>query len=84
MDEMMGYAAMYTRTPGRTSYTATMTVDYKKPVPTPSVLLCRAKLDESSRGRKMWTTGILEDGEGTVYATGKALFVETKKQPSKL
>lgn len=83
MDESMGYAALYTRPPEMTSYTATMTVNYKKPIPTPSVILCRSTLDEKSQGRKMWTSATLEDGEGGIYATGTALFIETKR-PTKL
>jgi acyl-coenzyme A thioesterase PaaI-like protein len=83
MDEIMGYAALYTRSPEMTSYTATMTLNYKKPILTPSVILCRSTLEEKSQGRKMWTSGTLEDGEGGIYATGTALFIETKR-PTKL
>jgi len=61
--------------------TATLTVDYKAPISTPCVILARAWLIELS-GRKIWVRAVIEDGEGKVLASGKALFVSVR--PTKL
>jgi len=57
--------------------TATMTVDYRAPVDTPGVLLCRAWAVERS-GRKTWVRGRLQDGRGRVLAEARALFVSPR------
>lgn len=61
--------------------TATMIVDYKVPIDTPQVILCRGWAAEKT-GRKTWVKGVLEDGTGKVLASCKALFVDPK--PSKM
>lgn len=83
-DETLGHASWYHRAPGTHQYTATLTVDYKKTVPTPSTVLFRTRMDPSSSGRKCWLDGTLEDGEGVIYATGRALFLEFVKETSNL
>lgn len=57
--------------------TATMTVDYKAPIDTPGVILCRSWLVETS-GRKNWVKATIEDGNGKVLALGKALFISAR------
>ncbi|KAI9738078.1 MAG: hypothetical protein M1818_005506 [Claussenomyces sp. TS43310] len=76
LDETLSTPADFHRTPSNTIFTATMTVDYKKPVPTPGFVLCRTWADPSSEGRKIRVAGSVEDGEGGIYAVGRALFVE--------
>lgn len=61
--------------------TATMTVDYKAPIDTPGVVLCRSWPVER-QGRKTWLKGTIEDGQGKVLASAKALFIDPK--PSKI
>ncbi|KAI5856589.1 HotDog domain-containing protein [Tricharina praecox] len=63
------------------AFTAFLNVTFKKPLPTPRVVVCRARITKSEV-RKKWVAGTLEDGEGTVYATGECLYVEAK--PAKL
>lgn len=58
--------------------TATMTVDYKAPIVTPGVILCRGWAIEKS-GRKTWARAVLEDSSGKVLASGKALFIDPKE-----
>lgn len=58
--------------------TATMTVDYKAPIDTPGVLLCRGWAIERN-GRKIWVKASIENGEGQVLAVGKALFISPRK-----
>jgi hypothetical protein len=58
-----------------------MDVDYKKPLPTPSVVMIKAKLDPRSRGRKLYITATLEDGAGTILTTAEALFLEVERKP---
>ncbi len=57
--------------------TATMTVDYKAPIDTPGVVLCRGWAVEVE-GRKTWVKARIEDGVGRVLAAGKALFISPK------
>ncbi|KAM3414474.1 hypothetical protein BST61_g9637 [Cercospora zeina] len=71
-DECLGLAAV--RTLSRPSMTGQLTVEYKAPVPTPSVILVRC-LAAKHEGRKAWISGTLEDGMGKVYAEGEALFI---------
>ncbi len=51
---------------------------YKAPVPASTSLICTASLD-SLDGRKAWVSAqVLDRPGGTLYATGKALFVIPK------
>jgi acyl-CoA thioesterase FadM len=61
--------------------TATMTVDYKAPINTPGVVLCRCWAVEK-QGRKTWLKARIEDGEGKLLASAKALFIDPK--PAKI
>ncbi|KAK5094193.1 hypothetical protein LTR70_004235 [Exophiala xenobiotica] len=77
LDQMTGWVASQvsgTFAPA----TATMTVDYKAPIDTPGVVLCRGWPVESS-GRKTWVKARLEDGTGRVLAQGKALFISPRQ-----
>ncbi|KAF2198359.1 hypothetical protein GQ43DRAFT_378806 [Delitschia confertaspora ATCC 74209] len=58
-------------------FTAYLNTTYKKPVPTPGVVLCNAKF-ERREGKKIIVTGTIEDGMGKVYATAEGLFVYAK------
>jgi thioesterase superfamily protein 4 len=75
-DEAMGQVAWFHKSPGQAGFTATLTVDYKKPIPTPTTVLLRVWLEEKSHGRKEWVRGVLEDGKGTLYAKATALYLE--------
>lgn len=57
--------------------TARLEVNYSAPVGTPGVVLCRGWVIERS-GRKTWVKGTIEDGQGKVFASGKALFIDPK------
>ena len=83
LDEVIGTAAENVRQPDKSTMTAYLKVDYKKPVPTPGLVLCRAWI-ETTEGRKMFGRGTVEDGEGTVMATGEALFVVIEKITAKV
>lgn len=74
LDEVIGTAAGHIRPQDKTTMTAYLNVDYKEPVPTPGLVLCRAWV-ERTEGRKMYGRGTVEDGEGTIMATGEALFI---------
>lgn len=54
--------------------TVTITVDFKAPVDTPGVVLCRAWATRVE-GRKTWVEAVLEDGEGRVLTTARGLFI---------
>lgn len=81
LDEAMGIVAVIHKTPGRLVFTAFMHVDYKKPLPTPSVAMIKAKLDPRSCGRKLYIRATLEDGNGTIFTAAEALFLEVERKP---
>ena len=78
LDHICGHCASHALDDDPNPATATLTTDYKAPVPTPSVLLVRGWVIELS-GRKVWVRAAMEDGNGKVLAAGKALFIATKK-----
>ena len=59
------------------AFTAFLKIDFKQPLLTPNIVVCRARLTKRE-GRKFWIEGTLEDGHGTVYATGECLYVRAK------
>ncbi|KAL2434885.1 hypothetical protein ABEF95_010074 [Exophiala dermatitidis] len=60
--------------------TADLHLTYVKPVPTPAVVLCRAKINDI-KGRKYYVDGQIVDGEsGTVLAKADALFITVQKE----
>lgn len=63
---------------GSNIVTAEMTVQYKKMLPTPSVILVRAWIDREPERRKVWVKASVEDGLGGVFATGTTLFINIK------
>src|SRR5271156_6118534 len=81
LDETMGTVGGIHKTPGKSIFTAFMHVDYKKPLPTPSVVMIKAKLDPRSGGRKLYIRATLEDGNGTEFNAAEALFLEVKRKP---
>ena len=76
MDQASSICAVLTA--GPTAMTTEMTVQYKKSVPLPSVVLCRT-VATKREGRKLWIRGTIEDGAGTVYCKADLLFL-TKMQ----
>ena len=79
LDQISGSCAHWAKPDPIPPATATMTVDFKAPVETPCVLLSRAWICEVS-GRKVWVKAVLEDGQGHVYATSRALFITAKPE----
>ncbi|KIW82780.1 hypothetical protein Z517_02023 [Fonsecaea pedrosoi CBS 271.37] len=78
LDQMTGtVASMVSQTMAPS--TATMTVDYKAPIDTPGVILCRAWPIER-QGRKTWIKARIEDGQGKLLASGKSLFIDARQQ----
>ena len=50
---------------------------YKKPLPTPGVILCTAKIERVGEGdRKTFVRATLEDGNGVVCSIGEVLFIK--------
>jgi acyl-coenzyme A thioesterase PaaI-like protein len=79
LDHICGHVAAASGPNPIAPATATMTIDYKAPINTPCVILCRGWLIELS-GRKVWVRGVIEDGEGRPLATAKALFVAARQE----
>ncbi|DBA95108.1 TPA: hypothetical protein ACH3X1_002620 [Trebouxia sp. C0004] len=63
------------------AFTVHMVMDWKKPIPAGSHIICTASLD-SIEGRKTWVRATVKDRpDGVEYAAGEALFVIPKKHP---
>lgn len=79
LDQLTGYCSYYfaAANPKQPPATAMLTMEYKKPVSTPCVVFARAWVTGSS-GRKIWVRGVIEDGEGRVLASGKALCITVR------
>ena len=78
LDEIMGLIVrLYPK--ASNPYTIYLNVTFKKPLPTPAVILCRAWFSKL-QGRKMWVGGTVGDGEGSLYATGESLFLDVKEK----
>ncbi len=52
-----------------------LNTNYKKPLPTPGLILCRAKIERQD-GRKLYIRATAEDGRGTVFTMAEGMFVE--------
>lgn len=63
----------------KTLMTVYLNTTYRKPVPVPSIILCRARFDKID-GRKFFIKGTLEDDNGTVLAESESLFLEVKEK----
>lgn len=59
--------------------TAGLEVSFKRPLRTPAVVLCTARTEREPEGRKTWMIGEIQDGNGTVFAHGKCLYVRRAK-----
>lgn len=60
------------------TFTANLSVNYKKPIPAPSVILCRAWITKVD-GRKRYISCTVEGPEGIIYAECDTLFLEFKE-----
>ena len=63
-----------------TQMTAYLNVSYKRPVPTPSIILATAKITKTE-ARKWFVESTIEDSEGQILAKGEALFLHAKVNP---
>lgn len=74
LDEAMSKAV---RSKGLSAMTRHLAVDYRRPVPSCAPIRIEGKVVRSE-GRKHWVEAHVMNGEGTVLAEGKGLFVEIK------
>ncbi|KAH7347087.1 HotDog domain-containing protein [Pyrenochaeta sp. MPI-SDFR-AT-0127] len=81
LDQVMGTLISYVYQ--HLCATSELTIQYKKAISTPCVLLCRTKLVRE-KGRWIETKGWIEDGHGTVFAEGLGSFVMSKLSTSKI
>ncbi|KAK5637472.1 hypothetical protein RRF57_013187 [Xylaria bambusicola] len=58
-----------------TTVTVSLKIDFRRPVRTPSVVLCRAHMSRPLSGRKAEAQATLEDGHGTVFAAAECVVV---------
>lgn len=84
LDEAITMLASLHRPPESSGFTASLKVDYKRPIATPSMILAKASLLPESKGRKAWLKGSIEDGMGGVFATAECLVVEVPKDRLKI
>jgi uncharacterized protein (TIGR00369 family) len=74
LDESMSKAV---RAKGPTAMTRHMEIDYRRPVPSGAPIRMESRVVRSE-GRKHWAEAHILDGDGTILAQGKGLFVEVK------
>lgn len=61
------------------AFTVHLEVDYKKPIPSGSEIICTARV-ESVEGRKAWISAeVMDRPGGLVYASGRALYVTPRQ-----
>lgn len=84
LDEITGTVAGLHKPTDSSAFTAALNVTFKKPLYTPTIILCRSWLEERSKGRKAWLRGTIEDGEGGVFAEAEALYIEVEAETPKL
>lgn len=65
--------------PGATTMTVSLSLSYRKPIPTPGMLLVRAWFD-CVNGKKHFVCGAIENGTGDVLTQGRALFVRVREK----
>ena len=58
--------------------TAKLTVEFKRPVPVPSIAIAKAWI-RRREGRKVYVYGTLENGSGVVFAKADALYIKLKE-----
>ncbi|KAF2828533.1 hypothetical protein CC86DRAFT_380458 [Ophiobolus disseminans] len=63
--------------PDMSFLTAYLNTTYKRPIPTPSTILCTAKVERQD-GRKLFIRATIEDGAGGIYTIGEAMFLGVK------
>lgn len=61
-------------------FTANLSVDYLRPLMIPAWVLVRAHVHRHE-GRKVYIHGIVENGQGVIYAKSIALFIKPKTNP---
>ena len=81
IDESCGFANMYWSRSH--TFTANLNVNYRKPIPTPSIVLARAWITKVD-GRKRWVKCELLGEHAVLYAEAETLFLEFKDVPAKL
>ena len=77
LDEVIGLACQAQVRSKVFTLTATLKVNYKRPVKTPGVVLVRSWVHKEE-GKKQWGRGTVEDGMGNVLSEGEALYIKTK------
>jgi acyl-coenzyme A thioesterase PaaI-like protein len=77
-EAMQELAATELRSP---TVTRELTTKFERPVPVPGVVMARAWPEEtpSCTTRKVWVQCQIEDGSGTVFVKGRALFIRLGK-----
>lgn len=61
------------------AFTANLTVDYRAPIPAGIEVMCKCWLESTER-RKIWLRSELRDRpDGTLFAEGRALFINARK-----
>ncbi len=73
-DETMGAICLVL---GQPAVTATMTVDYRIPIPVEKEFLVEAHLEKIER-RKLFTTARMLDEQQKLFAESKAIYVKTQ------
>jgi acyl-coenzyme A thioesterase PaaI-like protein len=84
LDDTLGSVVRLHLSPDKSAFTAFLNISFRKPLATPSTVLCRAWLERTSGERKLFLRGAIEDGEGQVFAEAEGLWVVVEREAPKL
>lgn len=79
LDHISGHAAHYADARPISPATATLTINYHRPVSTPCIVLARGWLTKYT-GRKVFGKAVIEDEGGNALASATSLFILAKAE----
>ncbi|KAH7344323.1 HotDog domain-containing protein [Pyrenochaeta sp. MPI-SDFR-AT-0127] len=62
------------------SVTVTLNVTFRRPVRTPTVVVCRVWMEKEPARRKAWVQASIEDGLGGVHASAQSFILKMKEK----
>lgn len=77
LDQLAGSCAHHAAPNPIPPATATITIDFKAPIDTPCVVLCRGWATKIER-RKIFVRAIIENGTGKLLASSNSLFISAR------
>ena len=77
LDSTMGNAIGQQLRSTGAKFTVQLNITYKKPVMTPGTVIARSWISKVE-DRKVWVSGVVENGEGELHATAEGMWLNAK------